>query len=114
MKTKLIVEIEHRDHVHLPSLRDDLDGFLRPYREAFPHEKVTVTLAEPLQVRDTMPADGGWIEWKGGECPVELLDSDVTVRFRDGEVYERRRAAREWIWRHSGESDDIVSYRVLP
>ena len=56
------------------------------------------------------PADDDWIEWAGGDCPV---DSGVTldVRFRDGEVVYG--AECRWSWQHNGVESDIIAYRVV-
>ena len=64
------------------------------------------------------PKDDGWIEWKGGECPVPG-DTMVEVLLREetattGEAME----AGKYSWGHFGEGNryadhDIVSYRVV-
>lgn len=66
----------------------------------------------------TAPDADGWIEWCGGECPVDK-DAHFDARYRDGvELYgcwpvdhDKLRAA---LWRHDGRFDDIVAYRVRP
>lgn len=62
--------------------------------------------------------DEGWIEWRGGECPVPegtLID----VRFRDDQeaisvpamiVLPQGRYAKNWT--HKGVNGDIVAYRL--
>lgn len=52
-----------------------------------------------------------WIEWKGGECPV---DGGETVRvLRQGQIVEHETQARNMRWVHLGSGyDDIVAYRV--
>jgi hypothetical protein len=62
-----------------------------------------------------------WIEWNGGECPVEP-DACVDIRFRDG-IVTQRTCAGSWDddnpawsnWQHDqGTSDDdIIAYRVV-
>ena len=54
------------------------------------------------------PDDDGWIEWKGGECPVED-DAVIDIRFRDGN--EERGVDADWDWEHSG-GGDIIAYRL--
>lgn len=58
--------------------------------------------------------DNGWIEWVGGECPVDE-NTNVLVRFRCGEERQKDEyiAAGGWYWQHSGDSYDIVAYRVV-
>lgn len=60
---------------------------------------------------------GGWIEWSGGECPLEA-EAIVTPRYRDNPDHKkglRLEVAPAWrlAWYHDGEDDDIVAYRVL-
>lgn len=54
---------------------------------------------------------GGWIEWKGGECPV-AYNSLVIIRYFDGE--ERETIAAQVSWKHCGDGDDIIAYRIIP
>lgn len=72
-------------------------------------------LAKVLEKVVGRDADG-WIEWKGGECPVSN-ETIVDVRFRDGERGARV-AADAWRWEHYGEGreyadGDIIAYRVV-
>lgn len=62
----------------------------------------------------------GWIEWGGGECPVEK-GTRVDVRHRDGdEGFEKlpgewgagRGNAAACKWTHSGRPGDIIAYRL--
>lgn len=59
------------------------------------------------------PADDGWIEWCGGQRPVDP-DKLVELKFRDGEEYAKTKA-HIWDWSHdSKDSDDhIIAYRVV-
>lgn len=66
--------------------------------------------------------DGEWIEWGGGECPVEP-ETRVDVRFRGsiaGIDMVRNEAANYWLWGHgtargaaAHPGDDIIAYRVV-
>lgn len=53
----------------------------------------------------------GWIEWRGGKCPVEP-GALVRVRLRDGFMSSPRWACRHG-WQHLGGFGDIVAYRVV-
>lgn len=59
------------------------------------------------------PGADGWVEWKGGECPVEE-DVIVDVKTRGGEVEFSK--ARCWNWSHEQgsciQSRQIVAYRL--
>ncbi|MAF05937.1 MULTISPECIES: hypothetical protein [unclassified Herbaspirillum] len=54
-----------------------------------------------------------WIEWKGGECPVDG-ETIVQVGFRDGIEMQGERADF-WDWSHARRRSfaDIVAYRVV-
>lgn len=65
-----------------------------------------------------MADDSEWIEWAGGECPVDPYGF-TEVRFRDGE--EETAPAMHWVdrwsnrWEHRGpyRNEDIIAYRVV-
>jgi len=57
------------------------------------------------------PIDDGWIEWKGGECPVEI-GTPIDLKFRDGALWLND-IASYLDWRHMGDSRDIIAYRVV-
>ncbi len=56
------------------------------------------------------PADDVWIEWKSGECPVDL-DANVEVRFSG--AWDGNARAGNLFWLHDGGSADIIAYRVV-
>lgn len=51
-----------------------------------------------------------WIEWGGGDCPVDG-DVRVWVRFRCMEE-DCGEIAEDWEWPHTCEEYDIIAYRV--
>ena len=59
-------------------------------------------------VADAVRDADGWIEWNGGECPVED-NAVIDIRFRDGN--EERGVDADWDWEHSG-GGDIIAYRL--
>ncbi|WP_370516377.1 DUF3310 domain-containing protein [Herbaspirillum sp. CAH-3] len=62
----------------------------------------------------TAPDADGWIQWNGGACPI-FPAAKVRIRGRDGyetpegESYE----ACIYRWKHSGDTDDIIAYRIV-
>lgn len=62
------------------------------------------------ELSEPQPDAEGWIEWKGGECPVHP-EAMVMVRFRDG--WEDKWLAGSMRWNHSKSTDDIIAYRVV-
>lgn len=57
-------------------------------------------------------SDDGWIEWNGGECPVDS-ETPVCIRVRKGEEYKNGLPASAWSWRREGSPYDIIAYRVV-
>jgi len=57
----------------------------------------------------------GWIEWKGGECPIEP-ETIVETHYRNGDCDDARPAHR-FGWDHWGGDEmgawDIIAYRVI-
>lgn len=78
-------------------------------------EKIARTKAEAT-LADQQSADGGWIPWAGGECPV-AHSTIVDVRLRN--QGEGRAVASNWRWYHETrgnsilEGADIIAYRVV-
>ncbi|MDR9777230.1 hypothetical protein RJJ65_32245 [Rhizobium hidalgonense] len=54
---------------------------------------------------------GEWIEWKGGECPVQEKDQ-FEFRYRGGRKVKVQCAGNRYRWDHLGASHDIVAYRI--
>ncbi|WP_293649063.1 hypothetical protein [uncultured Pantoea sp.] len=52
----------------------------------------------------------GWIEWKGGECPL-APEKVVDVKWRAGGVMTVEAGGRSWT--HDGKFHDIIAYRVI-
>lgn len=54
----------------------------------------------------------GWIEWAGGECPVDS-DAIVEVRYRKTNPYQfNNDRAGDFTWSHHGIDGDIIAYRL--
>ena len=58
------------------------------------------------------PADGGWIPWSGGRCPVDD-DTMVLVKFRRGTETSAPTGAYTWKWYRFSPEHDIVAYKVV-
>lgn len=54
----------------------------------------------------------GWIQWAGGECPVDS-DAIVEVKYRkpNQHQYNNDRAG-DFYWAHTGSNADIIAYRL--
>lgn len=54
----------------------------------------------------------GWINWHGGECPVDS-DAIVEVKYRKPNPYQlNNERAGDFAWAHDGIDDDIIAYRL--
>jgi hypothetical protein len=82
----------------------------------------TMIEAAPIPTPEGKVADAdGWIEWKGGKCPVDRSEL-VTYRMRDGLEDDYPRPASDLTWRHARFEDDdghfpdndIIAYRIVP
>ena len=64
------------------------------------------------QYEAALEASEGWIEWHGGECPVDS-DAIVEVRYRKPNPYQYNNdRAGDFAWAHDGIDGDIIAYRV--
>lgn len=65
-----------------------------------------------LAVSKAVVCHNGWIQWAGGECPV---DSDAIVevkcRWHNQRQYNNDRAG-DFYWAHTGSNADIIAYRL--
>lgn len=55
----------------------------------------------------------GWIDWHGGECPVDS-DAIVEVKFRKPcPLHFSNDRAGDFVWSHHGSNGDIIAYRLV-
>ncbi len=52
-----------------------------------------------------------WIEWRGGECPIELPRQEVEYLTRLGNKHIT--PAGDLRWYHEGKGGDIIAYRII-
>lgn len=57
-----------------------------------------------------VPVEDGWIQWTGGECPVQA-DASVELWFGCGDCLGGEPAGH-WDWNETG-SHGIIAYRVV-
>ena len=64
------------------------------------------------QYEAALAASDGWIEWRGGKCPVDS-DAIVEVKYRKPNPYQYNNdRAGDFTWSHDGFDGDIIAYRV--
>ena len=68
---------------------------------------------EPIKLEVSKSDNNGWIEWKGGECPVDG-ETLVEVRFSNG-TEDNKEYANYWSWVYSIQSlnHNIIAYRIV-
>lgn len=55
----------------------------------------------------------GWIDWHGGECPVDS-DAIVEVKFRKPcPLHFSNDRAGDFVWSHHGSNGEIIAYRLV-
>ena len=67
-----------------------------------------------LPILEQQERGDGWIEWKGGDCPVSS-ETEVEVRMRDGYVGIAPADTFRWklAVRDQFPAADIIAYRVI-
>ena len=74
------------------------------------HHQTVLSREEYFHLYPAPDADG-WIEWKGGECPVEA-ESLIDVKFRVGATNTTGKSASDFYWKRDGDCSDIIAYRL--
>ena len=72
------------------------------------HHQTVLSRAEYYHLYQGPDADG-WIEWSGGECPVDNGDR-IDIKFECG--IERANVHAAWNWRHNQGQYNIIGYRL--
>lgn len=88
---------------HLDDVADDRDSSIVTRDQ---YESALASSKEPL----TGIVVDDWIEWGGGECPVNASEM-VDVIFGRGGIISTN-IADCWRWNHSGTDSDIIAYRL--
>ena len=74
------------------------------------HHQTVLSSEEYFHLHPAQDADG-WIEWKGGECPVDV-DALVCCKWRSGKASITAHRAGSLSWRHNGNAADVIAYRL--
>jgi len=64
-----------------------------------------------LPILEQQERGDGWIEWGGGDCPVEPM-AIVEVKFTQTPKDEG--IAHCWDWHHEEGENNIIAYRIIP
>lgn len=65
-----------------------------------------------LAASKAVVGNNGWIQWAGGDCPVDS-DAIVEVKYRRPNPYQfNNDRAGDFTWSHDGFDGDIIAYRL--
>ncbi|WP_312759502.1 hypothetical protein [Pantoea brenneri] len=64
-----------------------------------------------LPILEQQERGDGWIEWGGGDCPVERM-AIVEVKFT--QTPQGEGIAHWWDWHHEEGENNIIAYRIIP
>lgn len=64
-----------------------------------------------LPILEQQERGDGWIEWGGGECPVDE-DAIVEMKWKYGDQITNRAGIYQWSYYEYG--DRIIAYRIIP
>jgi len=104
MMKKLTAE-KCREMIHDMSVKRDFNGLSIREDRYFEALEIALPVLEQQE-----KGEGDWIEWFGGECPVEPR-VEVEFKQRDG---QEDTAPSKWLdWTHENRSYDIIAYRVI-
>jgi hypothetical protein len=99
--------------------RPDAEGFVAEFKltgqgVTMVRRDDTVYVMGRLEIKKehapSAPDAEGWIEWHGGECPVDR-ERVESVRLRDGVEGD---VTGWWVWNPQTPGKDIVAYRLHP
>lgn len=96
---------------HIPGVHfwDD-DGYRVDYSDLTTRELSYEEITREQYEAALAAKNDGWIEWGGGECPVNPSEM-VDVIFGHGGRMSTN-IADCWRWNHSGTDSDIIAYRL--
>jgi hypothetical protein len=104
--------VKYASRHHNKGGADDLRKVIH-YAELALEAQYGQPVADALETITVPTCDDGWIEWKGGECPVRP-DVMVEVGFRNSIVNKANADEWGWGWRDYEISGyDIIKYRVV-
>lgn len=88
----------------------------RPFEGNFIHHTIAhdrnSSIITRAQYEAALAASDGWIEWHGGDCPVDS-DAIVEVKYRKPNQYQfNNDLAGDFTWSHDGIDGDIIAYRL--
>ncbi|MFW0699059.1 hypothetical protein [Pantoea sp. R13S299] len=103
---KLTAEVARRDISHLKAFQKQPNIGLSLREETY-----LQALEIALPILEQQERGDGWIEWSGGDCPVERM-AIVEVKFT--QTPQGEGIAHWWDWHHEEGENNIIAYRIIP
>lgn len=114
-KRGIFTDSHRSEYAYTPISRDKYEAALASSKE-LRHYQVSTEYytADTGAGKTASAADAdGWIEWAGGECPVDS-DAIVEVKYRKPNLYQfNNDRAGDFTWSHDGFGGDIIAYRLV-
>lgn len=101
---KLTAEVARQDLNHLKSWVETCGISMKEERYL-----QALEIALPI-LEQQERGEGDWIEWKGGECPINY-DASVETKWDDGDLVINRAGIMDW---HHRYGPNIIAYRIIP
>lgn len=77
-------------------------------------KKVSDHIGEPNEKVEKELISDGWVEWKGGECPIgKNVLIQVRLRLDNNQSNHAPREPQYWNWGHRWGDNDIIAYRII-
>lgn len=113
-KRGIFTDSHRSEYAYTPISRDQYEAALAASKELRPYQVSTEHYTSHASAGKTASADDadGWIEWAGGECPVDG-DAIVEVKYRKPSPLNfNNDRAGDFSWSHHGFGGDIIAYRL--
>lgn len=111
---ELAIDHRKRGEAGVKITRDQYEAALAASKELRPYQTSTEHYTADVGAGKTASATtDGWIDWHGGECPVDV-DTLVEVQLRNPGNYHKCMPTRadSWDWGNDGVDGDIIAYRL--
>jgi hypothetical protein len=90
---------------------DVLEGDYQAYLTAWKAGREELRKAQRLAKEPAQTENDGWIDWPGGDCPVDR-NVTVQVQYRADDFGDTGNAC-SFRWNHSGKASDIIAYKIV-
>lgn len=114
-KRGIFTDSHRSEYAYTPISREQYEAALAASKELRPYQVSTGHYTSDAGAGKTASAADadGWIEWAGGECPVDS-DAIVEVKYlKPSPLHFNNDRAGDFAWSHTGSNGDIIAYRIV-